>query len=281
MDMTGHVLKLPADGRRSGEGGLRTRGQTRASVDGQPLVTIVTVVLNKARSIGQTMASVRKQGYANIEYIVIDGGSNDGTVELIRTHEEAIDYWVSEPDSGIYDAWNKGVRLANGEWIAFLGAGDTYAPDAVQAYVDFILSQDRGESLHYVSSRVSLVADGIVKRVIGKPWHWTGFRKYMTVAHVGSFHRKSLYEQYGLYDTAYRICGDYELLLRPRDGLRAAFLDRVTAAMDLEGVSNQDPRSFGETMRAKISTGGRARLACRIEKWEAIVKWKVRKWTGR
>ncbi|MDH5645697.1 MAG: glycosyltransferase, partial [Candidatus Heimdallarchaeota archaeon] len=94
--------------------------------ENKPLVTIITAVLNGVDTLERTILSVISQSYTNIEYIIIDGGSTDGTIDIIRKYEHAIDCWVSESDTGIYDAWNKGVRLSNGEWIAFLGADDSY-----------------------------------------------------------------------------------------------------------------------------------------------------------
>jgi len=91
-----------------------------------PLVTIITVVYNGIDFLEDTIKSVIAQKYENIEYIIIDGGSTDGTLDIIKKYEEHISLWISEPDKGIYDAMNKGIRLANGEWINFLNAGDSY-----------------------------------------------------------------------------------------------------------------------------------------------------------
>jgi cellulose synthase/poly-beta-1,6-N-acetylglucosamine synthase-like glycosyltransferase len=128
------VLILPEGEGRKGEGGLRTQGYFKQSLPDKPLITIITSTYNAAEYLPRTIKSVREQTYTNIEWIIVDGNSKDNTVELIRQNEDVIDYWVSEPDSGIYDAWNKGVSLANGDWIAFLGAGDSYKPDAINVF---------------------------------------------------------------------------------------------------------------------------------------------------
>lgn len=245
-----------------------------------PLISIIVAVLNDKATLQQSIDSVAQQTYPNKELIIIDGGSRDGTVEVLKANREKITRWISEPDRGIYDAWNKGVKLAGGDWIGFLGAGDFYAPDALQSYADFIGTFSRDDLPEYVSSRVNLVSAGRVMRTIGRPWEWRKFCRFMTVAHVGSLHHKLLFERYGLYDTTYRICGDYELLLRPKEGLRAAFMDKITATMELDGVSNRNPLVFEETLRAKVGTGGRGRLICQFEKVVAMGKWKVRNWLG-
>lgn len=91
-----------------------------------PLISVVTVSYNAVGTIEQTLLSVINQTYPNIEYIIIDGGSTDGTVDIIKKYADEIVYWISEPDKGIYDAMNKGIKKANGEWINFINAGDSY-----------------------------------------------------------------------------------------------------------------------------------------------------------
>lgn len=102
-----------------------------------PLVSIVTVAYNAISTIEQTILSVINQTYPNIEYIIIDGGSTDGTVEIIKKYSDKITYWVSEPDKGIYNAMNKGIMKATGEWINFMNAGDTFYDDRVIENIDF------------------------------------------------------------------------------------------------------------------------------------------------
>lgn len=107
-------------------GGLRTRGMTKTSSDSHPLITVVTVVFNAVETVEQTILSVINQTYDNVEYIVVDGASTDGTLDVIKKYEDKIDCWISEPDKGIYDAMNKGIGLASGEWINFMNAGDLF-----------------------------------------------------------------------------------------------------------------------------------------------------------
>lgn len=105
-------------------GGLRTKGITKSSRPGEPLISVVTVVYNGAETLEQTIRSVLGQTYCNVEYVIIDGGSTDGTLDIIRKYEDKIDWWQSGPDGGIYDAMNKGISLATGDFLIFLGADD-------------------------------------------------------------------------------------------------------------------------------------------------------------
>lgn len=108
------------------EGGLRARGSFKRSSSQKPLITVVTVVFNGEDYLEQTLLSVINQNYDEIEYIIVDGGSNDRTLGIIRKYESFVDYWVSEPDSGIYDAMNKAIRLTLGDYLLFMNAGDTF-----------------------------------------------------------------------------------------------------------------------------------------------------------
>lgn len=278
------ILLLESNKERKGEGGLRKHNYYKNNIKSTygssensnlPLVTVVTVVFNGADSLENTIKSVVNQTYDNVEYIIIDGGSSDSTPDIIRKYENVIDYWVSEPDDGIYDAWNKGVRLSRGEWITFLGADDEYYPNAIQTYIESIKNCVNDE-YDYVSSKVDLVSKSKVIRVIGKKWEWEKFRRFMTVAHVGSMHHRSIYEEYGLYDVTYKICGDYELLLRSGKSLKTKYLDVVTAKMKFGGISTQNLLSFDETFRAKVSTMARTKTMSYIDKIIAVTKWKLR-----
>lgn len=119
------------------EGGLQTKGYIKDSTHKKPLITIVTVVYNGQEHLEETILSIINQTYSNIEFIIIDGGSTDNTIDIIRKYEHAIDYWVSEKDDGIYDAMNKASNLAKGQWINYMNCGDTFCNNEVIEKIQF------------------------------------------------------------------------------------------------------------------------------------------------
>jgi len=126
------TLFLSESEERQGEGGLRTQGYFKMSYDKKPLVSIVTVVFNGEAYLEETIQSVINQTYDNVEYIIIDGGSTDGTLEIIKKYENQIDYWVSEKDTGMYNALNKGFSCAQGEYLGWINSDDTLFTNALQ-----------------------------------------------------------------------------------------------------------------------------------------------------
>jgi len=235
-------------------------------------VSIITAVYNAAPTLEACILSVRSQSYRDVEHIVIDGGSTDGSVEILQRHSSLLAYWVSEPDSGVFDAWNKGLSVATGEWIAFLGAEDILLPGAVSKY----LTACGGTEAQYVSSLVRLIRPGLPDKIIGRPWSWPEFQRKMTTAHVGSLHRFDLFESFGNYDPGYKIVGDYELLLRPGKDLNSIFVAEVTAAM-LAGGQSDSFAALTEAWYAKIHTGGRNKVLAFCELWVERVKLVVRR----
>lgn len=181
----------------------------------QPSISIIIAVKNAKAHLAQTLASIRSQRYPSLEVIVIDGGSCDGTLEVLKQNEDLIAYCVSEPDEGISDAFNKGLKQATGDYINFQGAGDTlYAPDCLQT-----LFADLDGSFRLVCGKVQRVKeDGItplwVAPKVIKPFQKQSLLFKMSLPHQGLFTHRAFFEQYGEFDKNARFAMDYELLLR-------------------------------------------------------------------
>jgi glycosyltransferase involved in cell wall biosynthesis len=232
-------LVLPPNPERRGEGGLRTRGLFKTRHPGKPLVSIITVVFNGARFFEETIASVFGQDYDNLEFIIIDGGSTDGTLELIRKYEHAIDYWVSEKDFGISDAFNKAVVLAAGDYLNFQGAGDYLVSGSVVS--EMMRGVDAKRDM-LVCGRVERVAETVEKKVL-----WVAPERYtpvfdrrtlllrMPFPHQALFTHRNMFDRYGLFDAANRFTMDYEHLLRAYRDFPAVLLRDIIFSAWREG----------------------------------------------
>jgi glycosyltransferase involved in cell wall biosynthesis len=235
-------------------GGRRRHGAVYFDRSLGPLVSVITAVFNARRSVADCIESVLRQNYTNLEFIIVDAGSIDGTVDVIRKYDNQIDVWLSEHDNGIFDAWNKGLKLATGEWIAFLGADDVYTPGAIGRYMEAAQLHPKAE---FICSRAQLVHPAGYAPIFGGPWKWPTSARFMTSIHVGTMHKRSLFERYGEFDTSYRSAGDYDFLLRVGGKLQAAFIPDVTVKMSSGGASDSVSGLY-EARQAKIRRGVRS-----------------------
>jgi len=240
------------------------------------MFTIIIATYNAEKYLERAISSIITQG-ESFEIIIIDGGSRDGTSGIVDKYKEYISYFISEPDKGIYDAWNKGIMKAKNEWIMFLGADDMLLPTALKEYSLFLKDTIENQEFLFVSSRMIMVdASGKTIRVKGWPWEWPKFLKETTIAHPGALHNIRLFDRYGLFDTSYRSAGDFELLLRPKDKLSAAFMDKITVKMQEGGISD-GLIGIKEHCLAAIKTGGYSPyLAYKNATW-VFIKYNGRK----
>lgn len=215
------------------EGGLRTLGYIRKTSPSEPLITVLTVVLNGDKHLEKTILSVINQDYCNIEYIIIDGGSVDGTIETIKTYEDQIDYWVSEKDKGIYDAMNKGLDCANGDFIININIGD------------LLLDVPFNE----IKSAIRLDADVVAFSVklnestIFKPKKGFTSRIDNSLHHQGTFYSRKLLER---YDLTYKIFADFDLNQRLINKRRKVILhEKIVSSHAIDGISHTKEH-FGE-----------------------------------
>ena len=237
--------------------------------------SVVTATYNAGKTLQRTINSVVAQSRPDVEHIIIDGGSTDDTLQVIEDSAHENLKWISEKDDGIYHAWNKGIALARGEWIAFLGADDVYVPNALSHYD---VATERAPSSRFISSRVALVQGERIVRIWGEPLVAKQVVRRMKIAHVGAIHHRTLFERFGGFDTTYSICGDYEFLLRALAELQPSFIRLVTARMSIAGVSNARLwEAIAEARRAKQTAGRQHALICAAEAWWAYIKIRARK----
>lgn len=216
-------------------------------------LSVVTICRNDRESLRKTLESVRGQRVRNFQYIVIDGGSTDGSVDLIRQNEDIIDFWISEPDTGIYNAMNKGVGYARGEYCQFLNAGDCFADADVTGDVVPLLSGDYDV---YYGAVLQARSNGKLKRrrlarevTLPLLVQWTSGH----LQHQGGFTRTSLLRRYP-FDESFRIASDYRFWLQAyiEGESTFCFLDRTIAIFDGSGISNTEQElSLAERRRAQ------------------------------
>ena len=213
-------------------------------------ITVITVARNSAETIAGTLRSVAAQTHPDLEHIVIDGASSDDTLDQIRMHRERVSVVVSERDGGIYEAMNKGVRMATGEVVGFLNADDTYA--YADAMADVALAATENSEAVAVFGDLVYVDKHDSERVIRR-WRSGRFRRSKLrfgwmPPHPTFYVRRRSWDQLGLFDTSLQISADYDFILRclSQPGAKAAYLEKVLVRMRVGGVSN---RSLGSMLR--------------------------------
>ena len=215
------------------EGGRRARGERIAGTMEKPLISVVTVVFNDVKHIEETIGAVASQTYPNVEHIVIDGGSTDGTVEVLRRHDDKLALWISEPDKGIYDAMNKGIAQVQDpeSYILFANAGDAlYSNDALERVVE----QGSGEDMLYGKM---LLTDGDISAVVGKRVELPDLA-FQTLCHPATLVRRKVFDSVGLFDTGYAIAADYDHIVRCFAApVSTRFVDVVVSRMKMGGLS--------------------------------------------
>lgn len=215
----------------SKKGGLRTKGYFKKSFDDKPLISIITVVFNGEKYLEETIQSVINQTYDNVEYIIVDGGSSDGTLDIIKKYEDKIDYWVSEKDKGIYDAMNKGIDVASGVWINFMNAGDSFYDEKVLKNIFYRKSFENidviyGDHNVIYPSKTRIAKAGMIKNI------WKGSQ----FCHQASFISSKVHKE-NKFNLSNRIGADFEFFYKlHRMGKSFRYLDLIITNYSAGGL---------------------------------------------
>lgn len=201
-----------------------------------PKISIITVVYNGEETIERTIQSVINQTYKNIEYIIIDGQSNDGTLEVIDKYRSYIDKVISEPDNGIYDAMNKGIEQASGDIIGIINSDDWYEPDTVEKIVE----QFENSDFDLIYGNVwEIEEDG--SRNKNKIYQLEDIWCGMIIPHPSVFIKTSIYQKWGYFDLSYKLSADFDLMLRLYvHGVKFGYINSVLANYRKGGRSSQN-----------------------------------------
>jgi glycosyltransferase involved in cell wall biosynthesis len=209
-------------------------------------ISIITVVWNNEKTIKDAIDSVLSQTYENIEYIIVDGASTDDTIEIVKSYGNKITKFLSEPDKGLYDAMNKGIKLATGDVVGILNSDDFYIDESVIEKVVKTFQEQNVDSVYadlvYVKSEN---LDKIVRYYDSSKFHPSKFAYGWMPAHPTFFVKKEFYEKYGLFKTDYKIAADYEILVRflKKYELSYFYLNQVIIKMRMGGVSTSGFKS--------------------------------------
>lgn len=234
----------------------------------QPRLSVVTVCLNSARTIERTVGSVIAQSYPDVEYIIVDGMSSDGTLEILSRYRKEIDVLVSERDDGVYDAMNKGIRLAQGEWIHLLNADDAYVDERVLARA---VLQLRREFTNYFSMYRSV--DGVVRDTYRFPFRRWKLSVSAKLPHPALLVHRDQYRRVGLYDTQFKIAADHDMIMRLLREYPPNFVDMPLVMMDQRGLSTRNlERTYRDFMQVSIKNGVPAPFA-RAVYWLKRWRW--------
>ena len=205
-------------------------------------VSIITVCYNAENTIEDTIKSIISQNFGNIEYIVIDGNSTDGTLDILKRFEQHIDHLISEPDKGIYDAMNKGIRLASGDIIATLNSDDFYAThDIVNRMVKLIEKKELDAVYGDLAYVDRMNTDHITRYWKAGEYKRKAFYRGWVPPHPTFFCRKNLFEKYGYFNETVQIAADFELLLRfiEKYQIKVGYIPEVVVKMRTQGRANR------------------------------------------
>lgn len=197
------------------------------------LISIITVVFNDAATLEQTILSVLSQPYPNKEYLIIDGGSTDGSVDIIKKYAPQLAYWVSEPDRGVYDAMNKGIALAKGDLIGIINANDWYEATVFDTIAERYETTGPNKVIHGL---LRILLDEEFYSMVGNS---TRALQNQEIQHPTCFVPKNLYNTLGVFDLKYNYSADYDLMLRyANQGVKFSFIEKPIANFRKGGMSN-------------------------------------------
>jgi glycosyltransferase involved in cell wall biosynthesis len=208
---------------------------------------------------------------SDIEIVVVNGGDSISSTEFKRHSNLTL---MQGPDKNIYDAWNKGLAVARGEYVAFLGSGDLVRKDYFSRMHDSALKT--GADL-ILCKQMQWMEDGRPLRKLGRPWVWKEFQKKFSIPHIGCWHKRALFLQYGGFDDSFFVAGDYEWLLRVGKNIQSAFVDEVLVDVTVGGISDNGNRVFMESKRARKMHTDASEVDLFIRDYVYRVRKKVRK----
>lgn len=214
-------------------------------------ISIITATYNSEKHIEQTIRSVLEQTYEHVEYIIVDGVSTDGTLDIIRKYQDKIDVLISEPDRGVYDAFNKGIKLATGDIIYFLNSDDYFYDNQVLEDVAREFSINSNTSIVYGNVLIKNEKNDSFQILFGRKLALEDFKKRLMPCHQGVFTKKELFYKHGLFNIEYKIASDFDFLVKCfiTDEQKIKYIDRLISIFREGGLSSDSKKAISEKDR--------------------------------
>jgi len=247
-------------------------------IDHFPKISVITVCLNAQEFIEQCMQSVLAQTFNDFEYVIIDGGSTDNTVDIIKKYQNKISYWHSQPDRGLADAFNLGVQNSSGQWLLFLNSDDYFASS--NALQDMVVHLDKNPYADVIFGQIQIITREQVSKKIGCPYgepiNWKNFCRKDTLPHQAAFSPRSFYERIGPFSEDFLIAVDYEHYLRAGPELNTKFVPLLVTNMRDGGMGKYNTlATYREWMHAQVTSGKRSILFALLDFIYLVTKNKV------
>lgn len=204
-----------------------------------PKISIIIATYNSEHTIKRCLKSCLLQDYSNKEIIVADAKSTDKTIQLVKEFESSNIIFFSEPDRGIYDAWNKALKISKGDWACFIGSDDFWLSNNS---ITRLVQRIDNKKINFVSAKVKVYnSTRKIFYKMGKEWNYRKLSNNIHIAHPGSLHKTDLLKKNNLFDSSYLIAGDHDFLIRAGKDINAKFLDLEIIQMSDKGISNLKP----------------------------------------
>ncbi|MDC0481628.1 glycosyltransferase [Candidatus Pelagibacter sp.] len=231
------------------QGGLRSKGVFKNCNNMNPLISVITVVLNGERYLEEAILSVIKQTHKNVEYIIIDGGSTDGTLDIIRKYDDRIDFWISEKDNGLYNAMNKGINLSNGDFIGFVGSDDFLYPNTLEK----IAKASTKASIDFTVGPVDIIkVNGKLKEkilILPRFLENNRFVFDMATHHLSFYVSRKIINKIGIFDESFNIRSDYDMTINVMSLSKKHYSFKESVGAFREGGLSGSYKSYLESFR--------------------------------
>tara|TARA_B100000767_G_C19766155_1_gene537594 strand:- start:1078 stop:1836 length:759 start_codon:yes stop_codon:yes gene_type:complete len=239
-------------------------------------ISIIIATYNSEKTIKKCLDSCILQDYPNKEILIIDGNSSDNTLKIVQNFKSSNLSFFSDADTGIYDAWNKGVKICTGDWVCFIGSDDFWI---FKSAISKLVEKINDEKINFVSGKIRVYnAANKSFFLMGNKWDYKKLSSNINIAHPGSLHKKSLIKKFGSFNSRFKIAGDHDFLIRSGEEIKSEFLNLEIIQMLDSGISNSKPiLAFYESSSAIMKNKNFGMMKGINFFFKSIIKFYIRK----